>query len=106
MVNVSQQKTQGATRHTPGPWSADGVAIVAGDGGLVTVALVTPETGNGLGNSRLIAAAPEMYRNAKATVERLADLPRWLRDNGADSLARIVAQELANHRAAIAKAEG
>jgi hypothetical protein len=57
-------------------------------------------------NARLISAAPEHHEASLSTVERLADLPRFLREENNSALAEIVEEELAKHRAAIAKATG
>lgn len=55
-------------------------------------------------NFHLIAAAPSLVDASMSTVERLADLPRFLRQNYNTVIAGIVEEELAKHAAAIAKA--
>lgn len=88
---------------TPGPWEylkSDGVVVTQqSDWGAHEIAWSDAD-------HALIAAAPDHYAASRSTIERLADLPRYLRASGSKALAEIVAEELEKHRAAIAKAEG
>jgi hypothetical protein len=84
------------TRHTPGPWNAEGKAI-CGDG--VVVAHTTMRGGQDwLANARLIAAAPDLLealREILTLTERLAAGTRDETD-----------ERIGSARAAIEKAEG
>lgn len=105
--------------HTPGRWFAaesdDGYywtvryaptdrtnGFLSAEIGRVTSA----NTGHEEANARLMAAAPEHHEASLSTVDRLADLPRFLRKENNRALAEIVEEEIAKHRAAIAKATG
>lgn len=59
-----------------------------------------------LANARLIAAAPELLEALKRLECSLADLPRYLTDNGHRVLGDVAGERLEFARAAIAKAEG
>lgn len=56
--------------------------------------------------ARLISAAPDLLAASASGVERLADLPRYLRENGSKTLAKIVEEVLTAQHHAIAKATG
>lgn len=105
---------------TPGPWRIDLhgegpnrnklFAIEAKDHyGIMRWVVDRVRGGNKqqtLANAHLIAAAPSLVDASMSTVERLADLPRFLRQNYNTVIAGIVEEELAKHAAAIAKATG
>jgi hypothetical protein len=57
-------------------------------------------------NARLIAAAPDLYAASQSTVDRMADLSRFLKANGNAALAEIIEEELLKHRIALSKAHG
>ena len=54
----------------------------------------------------LIAAAPDLLAASESTVLRLADMAHWLEANGAKVLSQVVAEEIAKHRAAVARFKG
>ena len=54
----------------------------------------------------LITAAPDLYVGCSQSLDRLSDLPRFLRENGHTAIADIVAEVLTVQSLALAKARG
>lgn len=102
-------------QHTPGPWTIEshagrtfvGLRGGRGDAGadIPVAEVINGIPGESGPNARLIAAAPQNLSANRYAVEKLSDLPRFLRANGHCALASIVADVLDTQRAAIAKAQ-
>lgn len=83
------------SKHTPGPWTADGTRVYIGD---------NPKDVGSVANARLIAAAPDLLEALKGVVAtNCAQRALAYPDTFAD-LSFAIAVDAA--RAAIAKAEG
>ncbi len=94
-------------KHTPGPWTADGLQIRDADTSLVATCAVENILNNDeeTANAALIAAAPEMYEALNTCAEMLSVCAQVLADYPAGEgfdFDKAIRQACA----AIAKAEG
>ena len=95
------------SKHTPGPWRADGLHVKVVGG---IVAHCPPPNVAGtfacMDNARLIAAAPEMLEALRVAFEELADTFHVLTSRQQETMGPVHAMVMGQISAAIARAEG
>ena len=101
------------TKHTPGPWMADGAQVTANGAQEINVAWANGyrvDLATVHANARLIAAAPDLLESAKAVTSMLElfldEISVREKAEGRDLQAAEGLARLEALRAAIAKAEG
>lgn len=88
------------TRHTPGPWVADGLSVIASDARATIVATVTGAASNptAVADARLVAAAPDLLAALADLMQHCADQGWWLKSHAVNVMNAA--------KTALAKAEG